>query len=358
MAKTPGNIVVSPLSVLIATAMLDAAAEGETRTEIATAARFGVPETALHDELRALLDELTTRVNHWAELSLANGLWVDRSCSMAPSYQALLERSYDAIADTLELGAQPDESCARINQFVAERTRGKITSVVDPKTVTEATRLVLANVLYFLGAWEHRFREGDTKTEPFHPEPGKAVSVPMMHKELDTRYHEDDVAQVAMVPYQGSGLAMVLVLPRRSRTLRSVEEGLSPAQVSEWLRGMERRGVDVAIPRFEVSSEVNLIPLLRTQGIKRVFTPGSAELPGVCDDPETFVGLASHYATLGITEGGTEAAAATVYKMTMGLDDAPPEVVAFRADRPFLFIVGDVERGTVLFMGRYAGPGN
>ncbi|MCC7142336.1 MAG: hypothetical protein IT349_09575 [Candidatus Eisenbacteria bacterium] len=37
---------------------------------------------------------------------------------------------------------------------------------------------------------------------------------------------------------------------------------------------------------------------------------------------------------------------------------AAPEVVVFRADRPFLFIVGDVERGTVLFMGRYAGPGN
>ncbi|MBK8232853.1 MAG: hypothetical protein IPK72_20295 [Candidatus Eisenbacteria bacterium] len=101
MAKTPGNIVVSPLSVLIATAMLDGAAEGETRTEIATGARFGVPETALHDELRELLDELATRVNHWAELSFANGLWVDRSCSMARSYQALLERSYDAMADTL-----------------------------------------------------------------------------------------------------------------------------------------------------------------------------------------------------------------------------------------------------------------
>jgi serpin B len=33
-----------------------------------------------------------------------------------------------------------------------------------------------------------------------------------------------------------------------------------------------------------------------------------------------------------------------------------PQYVAFTADRPFLFVIHDVEHGTPLFLGRVADP--
>jgi len=54
-----------------------------------------------------------------------------------------------------------------------------------------------------------------------------------------------------------------------------------------------------------------------------------------------------------VNEQGTEAAAAT--GVSMRLTAAPPGEV-FRADRPFVFLVRDVETGLVMFMGRVSDP--
>ena len=132
MARKDGNIVMSPLSVLIATAMLDAGAAGQTRAEIAAAARFGLPEEQLHVELQSLIGELSARVNKWAELSFANGVWIDQRCAPSDDYRQLLARCYGATPETLRFGEHPEEACAQINGFVLEHTRGKIPSVVDP----------------------------------------------------------------------------------------------------------------------------------------------------------------------------------------------------------------------------------
>jgi serpin B len=358
MAPREGNIVVSPLSVSIATAMLGAGAEGETQAEIAAASRFGLPEETLHSQLGALLDELDKRVSRWADLSFANGVWVDSRCTPLPDYKRLLAQYYGAVPETVRFAQEPEKTCARINGFVSERTRGKISSVVAPDMFSDLTRLVLANTVYFLAAWEHMFWEQNTKRESFHLLSGGSVSVDMMHRKVTSRYYEDDSVQVLELPYQGSGLAMLVVLPSPAQDLADLEARLTPSLLSGWVGGLTHRGVDIAIPRFEVSDQINLIPLLRSMGMNRAFVRGSAELPGLCNDPDLYVDLASHHATLGITEKGTEAAAATVYKATLGAEWDPDAVVPFRADRPFLFIVEDMERGTILFMGRLANPGD
>lgn len=356
MAMDGGNTVVSPLSVSIATAMLEAGAAGETRAEIAAATRIGLPEEELHTDLRELLRELTARVNHWAELSFANGVWVDRRCKPSGDYGRLMAECYGAVPGTLRFGKDPEGASAQINGFVSGHTRGRIPSVVSPEMFTDDTRLVLADVVYFLGAWEHRFRRESTKEEPFHPDGRSAVPVPLMYRTMHTRLYQDEAVQVLEMPFQGSGLSMLVVLPASSLKLADIEARLSPALLSTWVQGLARQDVDVAIPRFEVSRRIDLIPLLSRMGMRRSFTELSAELPGLCSDPNVFVDLARHQAVLGISEEGTEAAAATVYKATLGLDGMPRGPLPFRADRPFMFILQDMERGTILFIGRFVDP--
>ena len=53
-------------------------------------------------------------------------------------------------------------------------------------------------------------------------------------------------------------------------------------------------------------------------------------------------------------EEGTEAAAATA--VVVGVTSAPMDPVTLTVDRPFIFLVRDVETGALLFMGRVVDP--
>jgi serine protease inhibitor len=51
----------------------------------------------------------------------------------------------------------PDASRLKINAWVADKTAGKITELLAPEMITDLTRLVLANAVYFNAAWENPF---------------------------------------------------------------------------------------------------------------------------------------------------------------------------------------------------------
>ena len=67
-----------------------------------------------------------------------------------------------------------------------------------------------------------------------------------------------------------------------------------------------------------------------------------------------YIGAVLHKAFLEVNEKGTEAAAATAVDMAArsAVQADVPFTPTFRADRPFLFVIRDVRRGAILFMGR------
>lgn len=356
IAAEEGNAVASPLSISIASALLYAGSSGETEAEIASALHFRLSQNKLHGEFADLLRELHTRVARWAKLSFANGLWIDDDCSLVPEYSDLLSRRYGAEAQTVDFGGAPLDACAAINGWVSTETHGKITSVVAPEMFTSLTRATLVNTVYFLAAWDHGFAANKTQQEPFHRPDGSTVQTDMMHQRGTPRYYADETVQVLELRYQGSGLSMLVVLPRPDTGLSSLEAQLTAARLSSWVDGLERRGVDTAIPRFEIAWRIDLIPVLKNLGMMRVFESGRADLSGVCADPRLYVDHAAHHVTLGITERGTEAAAATVYVVTLGAHALPQAAVSFRADRPFMYVIRDMEHGAILFIGRVVDP--
>ena len=61
-----------------------------------------------------------------------------------------------------------------------------------------------------------------------------------------------------------------------------------------------------------------------------------------------------HKAFVAVDEAGTEAAAATA--VIVGLTALPDEPVDVTLDRPFIFLIRDIETGTILFVGRILNP--
>lgn len=355
-AKQPGNLAFSPLSVSIATAMLQAGAEGGTRSEIAAATGIDLPSAAQHAALADLLKDLHVRVRQWSEYSTANGVWMEGHCKPKPELLDLLSRDYDAQVGHVDFARAPSQAADSINAFVRRGTENNLGDVVSPTDFSALDRMVLVNVVYLLAAWDHRFAVSDTKSDSFRLEEGGERTVQMMHRSMHARYYQDLAFQLIELPYQGD-LAMVIALPRARHLLAEVEAQLSRDVLDQWIGSMRDSQVEVALPRFEVKSHQDLVPLLRSLGVVSAFDLERAEFAPLCGSGQLFLSLARHDAVLGVSEMGTKAAAATVYKMTWGLEAPSDPVVTFRADHPFLFFVRDTKSGVILFAGRLIDPG-
>jgi serpin B len=79
-----------------------------------------------------------------------------------------------------------------------------------------------------------------------------------------------------------------------------------------------------------------------------------ADFSGMTGNLDLFIGEILHKAFVSVDEAGTEAAAATA--VVMKLTAAPEEPVEVTVDRPFVFLIRDIETGTILFVGRVMNP--
>ena len=89
-------------------------------------------------------------------------------------------------------------------------------------------------------------------------------------------------------------------------------------------------------------------------GMVDPFTPGSADFTGINTVGDLYISDVIHKAFIGVDEFGTEAAAATA--VVMDNASVPDEPVPFTVDRPFLFLIRDIQTGAILFVGRVVDP--
>ncbi|KAF7082424.1 hypothetical protein CFC21_086296, partial [Triticum aestivum] len=172
-AGTGRNFVVSPLSIHAALAMVAAGARGETRREL-----LGLLGSASLDELhRVPAIKLVGRLNGLKQTSFACGVWVDRRRALRPEFTATGASRYAATAESVDFVSGAKQARRRVNAFVADATKQRIQHILPPGSVDSSTTVVLANALYFKGAWPEPFA---VFTAPFHTPDGTTVRVPSM----------------------------------------------------------------------------------------------------------------------------------------------------------------------------------
>jgi serpin B len=107
------------------------------------------------------------------------------------------------------------------------------------------------------------------------------------------------------------------------------------------------------MPKFEFESDFTLANTLAAMGMPVAFS-SEADFSGMTGNRDLFIAEILHKAFVSVDEAGTEAAAATAVVMTMTA--APEEPVEVTVDRPFVFLIRDIETGTILFVGRVMNP--
>jgi serpin B len=352
LSKADGNLFLSPYSVSAALAMTYAGARGETEHQMRDTLRFTLPQRVLHPAFHALDGDFTEKVHdvEGVRLSIANALWGQDGHPFLPSFLGLLEASYDAPMALTDFVAAAEQARTDINDWVRDETQGKIKDLMKPGSVTPDTRLVLANAIYFYGTWKLQFDEAQTTNEPFYRLDGSDVSVPTMKMQDLFAYAEEADYQAIELAYTGDALSMLILLPEEG-AFREFEASLGVERLDEILAQMDSREVRLAMPRFELTSEFSLAGTLAGLGMPDAFS-GAADFSGMDGLRDLLIGHVAHKAFVSVNEEGTEAAAATGVSMVLSL----PRYARMTINRPFVFLIRDVETGTILFIGRVMDP--
>ena len=398
------NAVFSPTSIALALAMARAGARGETAAEM-DAVLHATGWDELGAGLNALEQALASRDASWRDhqeqlhelrLRIANAPFAQRDWSIEQGYLDAIAGAFGAGLRLVDYVADPEAARGLINEWVKATTAGRIPKLIPdppPRLIDENTRLVLVNAMYLKANWEIGFGgyPGWEKTtpRPFTRLDGAAVSVPTMSlyggqtvplasgsgwKATELRYLGADGS---------TPLAMTLIRPD---DLAAFEESLTSDQLAAVVAKLDaqrRRLQDVTfsgeagdgmdcgtfayqvhlfMPRFSIDTAAQLGDPLKALGMPLAFDPERADFTGihVPENPldQLFIATVIHQANIDVDEKGTEAAAATAVEMATGgcTGPNPAKTVTLRLDRPFLFLVRDVETGAILFMGRVVDP--
>ena len=359
LRSTGGNLALSPYSISSALAMTCAGARGETARQMEQALHFDQSKTDLHP-LFGRLDTALKAAQGNNELNIANSLWPQEKYPFRQEFLNLLKKDYGATVTPLNYKQEAEQARVTINQWVDDKTRHKIAEIIGPRVLNESTRMVLVNAIYFKGTWATPFPEYATQPDKFYAKPDTTATVPFMHKGGQFSYSENDQLQLIALPYAGRQLEMIILLPRSRDGIGQLENSLTAASLSAWTSGMRNEQVDVALPKFKMSSGFSLEKTLPALGMKDAFDPERADFSGMDGHSYwLYIGAVLHKAYIDVNEKGTEAAAATAVVTTLGAARhtvEPPR--EFRADHPFLFLIRDSTTGSILFMGRVSHPGN
>ncbi len=346
-----GNILFSPYSISTALSMTYEGARGETADEME--AVFGLLEDP-SDRLPSVARIYNTLNDADREYALhtVNALWVQQGYPVVEDYVDAIVSYYGGDVNALDFVAEPDESRVTINEWVEERTNDRIKDLFPSGSIDADVRLVLTNAIYFKGDWLIEFDEDATGEEEFHVSPTTTVTVDMMRLSGETfNYAETDDLQILELPYTGEDISMLILLPREGH-MGDVESQLSADRLGEWLEMMEGAAVNVYLPRFTFETKYFMKEDLAEMGMPTAFT-GAANFSGMNAEDQLFIDKVIHQAFIEVNEKGTEAAAATGVSVKL-TSAAPGET--FRADRPFVFLIRDIDTGVIMFMGRVTDP--
>lgn len=348
-AGSPDDVVISPLSVGLAFGMADVGATGATADALQELFDYPVEGENRWSAFNTLDQEVTDVGD--PVVRLANRQYPDVSFETAPGYDEALRRWFGVGIEPLPLQSEPEQSRAKVNEWVAEQTEQLIPQLVPEGMINSQSVMLLVNALYLQADWELPFGKYPTEDAPFARLDGSQVTVPLMHElELAGPAVATDTYTATEIPYQGGELSMLVIVPEEGH-YQQVEDELSNGLVAEIDAGATAGSVELWLPRFEADTRLDLYEAFEDLGVDDVFGPGGS-WDGIAQG--IFLASGVHAADISVDEYGTVAAAATALAFE---ESGPPQPdVTVRADKPFLYLIRHQSTGAVLFVGRVTDP--
>lgn len=117
----------------------------------------------VHEQFGRLIQKVedTPGVLAGNQVHFAQGLFIQNKYPVRQLYQDTVQQLYDSEIFHVDFEGRPGEAQKAINQWVAQRTKGKIKDILA-ETPTASTKVILATAMYFKALWASPFFEGAT----------------------------------------------------------------------------------------------------------------------------------------------------------------------------------------------------
>ncbi len=352
--QTGKNVFISPYSISAVLEMVCNGAAGSTREQMASVLGTSGMEAGNLNQAYKELDQSIRSAETNVTLNIANSIWYSAGIELKLLFAAANKDFYGATLDPLDF-SNPRAS-GIVNAWADENTHGRIKNIV-PNRLPGDTRMLLANAIYFKGAWEGKFDPKLTKERAFHLTGGGQKEVPMMQQHGEFQYQESNGCQAMRLPYAGKRLGMYILLPETNSSVAQLLGTLSGAAWQDkLLPQMRSREGSIVMPRFKLEYGAGLKKPLQAMGMRLPFTP-SADFSAMSTSP-LYLSAVEHKSFVEVNEQGTEAAAATVGIMSLAVMRPITPPFEMVVDRPFLVMIADNLTRAILFIGTVYEPGS
>ncbi|MCH5212444.1 MAG: hypothetical protein J1G06_05485, partial [Oscillospiraceae bacterium] len=225
------NYMVSPFSIKVALAMTANGGTGAAKDEILET--LGIADldefneyvktfieetnTAKESNVKTEEEEKENNNSHQTkgirlpEFELADSIWLNKDyygdsapdIAFAPDFVDLVAEYYNGTAGVVG----DDDAVDTINGWISEKTREKITDVLDDPDFLAA----LVNTIYMKAQWENQFNEKLTAKDTFTDRDGNKTEIDFMNQTKHFDYYRDADTQMVRLPYNGN-FSMYVVL--------------------------------------------------------------------------------------------------------------------------------------------------
>jgi len=319
------NMVLSPYGLRRLFAMLLLGARGRTHDQIAGALD--------------VTDETDATPPALPGFHVRDGMWIARGYTTLPSFETAIRSRFGADIAHVDFGS-PD-AIPSIKRWVSRATGGQVPSLPLPH---DDLRFVAVDALMYHVAWSQPFEVGNTKAGPFHAADG-TTQVPMMHRVVSAQIFDDARGRYIRLPFT-DGNSMLIALPTKNLVASTLTHAVqvldAPFATAE---------VQLTLPRFSVSSLVDLLRPLERLGIADSFRP-DADFTPIFGHAGSRLTFAFQQGAIAVDERGAQMAVVSV----VGVDLGPSLLRTFNVDRPFAFVVEDSKTHQVLVAGIVAHP--
>jgi serpin B len=347
--KKKKTFIYSPISLEVALSMTAEGAAGDTRKQFEKI--LGLPNSDTYKKLNVKHSDY--------DFTSAQKVWLQKDYMILPLFEKSLREDYQSSLEKADFKNDYVKMVPIINKWVADKTKDKIKDLIPTDGLTNLTRLVLVNAVYFKAKWMHEFDPSDTREGEFKTSAKSKDKVLLMRDHFyGLKYFETKDFSSVVLPYIGDDISFHVFLPKKiggefnPNFLKNVLE----VKNSDY----KNFAVNVVLPKFKTEYTAPVVNDLIAAGLKLPFDKINADFSKISltvkrsKDDVLYISNIFHKAFIEVGEKGTEAAAATAVVMALAGAGMPSEKPKeFIADHPFLYFIK--QKDQILFTGYFAG---
>ncbi len=278
---------------------------------------------------------------------LGSSLWLSNDRKFNEKTIEKVVDNYYASIFSGKMGS--DEFSQSYRDWLNEQTGNLLKDQIDNKKLDEETIMALATTLYYEACWDTKFLKSETKEGEFHSKNRTQICDFMNDSYTGSYYWGENFSAVGKSTIDNG--EMFFILPDEDVDIESLlndKETLDFMMFDYEWKNTKNQIINLSVPKFDVSSQIELGESLRNLGVTDCFEESKADFSPLSSDNDISIDKVNHGVRVSIDEDGVTGAAYTEIVFAGSL--MPSDEVDFIVNRPFIFVVKSADN-MPLFVG-------